>query len=135
MTTGLSYQDVADLLEVVGLPVFLPGAPTAAYPAITLEPQAIVLVEALPVAFDSCEVHVRYPVGENNPAQWDACRTDMYAVIAAFQNTPVGLDVSIDASWDDATTPETIQYVALITFPGLPICEPLEAEPEPEPEP
>ena len=131
MTTGLTYQDLADLLAVVGLPVFLPGAPTAAYPAITLEPQAIVLIDALPVAFDSCEVHIRYPLGENNPAQWDACRTSTYEVIAALQNTPVGIDPSLEASWDDETTPETMQYVALVTFPGQPICEPIPEPAEP----
>ena len=127
MTTGLSYDDVAELLAVVGLPVFLPGEPTAAYPALTMEPQAIVLVDALPVAFDSCEIHVRYPAGSNNSAQWDACRTSTYAVIAAFRNTPVAIeDPEILASFDEETKPNTIQYVVAVTFPGLPICEPIE---------
>ena len=129
MTTGLSYDDVAELLAVVGLPVFLPGEPTAAYPAITMEPQAITLIEALPVAFDSVEIHVRYPAGANNPAQWDACRTSTYAAVAAFRNTPVAIeDPEILASFDEETTPNTIQYVIAVTFPGLPICEPKQTQ-------
>ena len=132
----MNYDDLATMLEPVGLPVVPPGGAVTGLPAITLEPLGMSLLNGVKTTFDRCNICVRYSMGAGDEAQFDRCRTATAATIEALKGTQVVLepDVDILSTIDIANPVFYFQIVA--AFPGIGLCPDtvLVATPDPPPE-
>lgn len=124
----MTYDDLATMLEPVGLTIIKPGAVNGALPNISIEPLGMSLMPGVQTTFDRCNICVRYSMGTGDEAQFDLCRTATAAVIAALKGTQVVLDPDVDImSTVDIANP-VFYFQVSAAFPGISLC------PQPEPE-
>lgn len=125
MGCGVTYQDLADLIEDAGYRVALPGQQNVALPAFTINPLGINLMAEFPqIAFEICSVSARVTLDQNNPANWDTARLMMYDLLRAFKGTQFAFDGEIEVESDLETDPPSIAYRMVVQFPGESICAP-----------
>ena len=126
----MTYADLAEMLEPVGLTVVPPGGANAALPCITLEPTGMSLMPGVQTTFDRCNICVRYSMSQGDEAQFDRCRTATAAAIAALKGTQVVLEADVDImSTVDVANP-VFYFQISAAFPGIGLC----ADPTPPPE-
>ena len=127
----MTYDDLAAMLEPIGVTVVLPGG-TAALPCITLEPTGFSLLPGVREVFDTVNIAVRYPLGQGDPKQWADCRATTIAVVAALKGTQVALETDVPIFGEADVQQPCVKYVVAAMFPGGSLCPEVTPVPLPE---
>ena len=127
MGAGVTYQDLIDQLEPVGLPIVAPGATAKALPCITIEPLGMSLQPGVQVCFDRCYIKVRYSMSQGDEHQFEQCRLATASAIGALKGTQVALEPDVDILGESDVANPVFYFQISAAFPGVSLC------PEPTP--
>jgi len=127
---GVNYADLAAMLAPVGLTVTQPGQAVAGLPCITLEPLGMSLLPGVLTTFDRCNISVRYPIGQGDPAQFEKARAATAATIGCLKGTQVVLDADVDILAESDVPTPVFKFQISAAFPGIGLCA--DADPVPD---
>ena len=127
----VNYDDLATMLDPVGLTVYQPGQAGQALPCITLEPLGMSLLPGVLTTFDRCNISVRYPMGQGDPANFDKARTATAAALACLKGTAVVLEADVEILGESDIANPIYKFQISAAFPGISLCP---DPPPPEPE-
>ena len=113
----MTYDDLAERLAPIGLPVVPPAVPEYTLPCITLEPKGAEIRQGNALAWETATISVRYPLAQNNVNQFADCQRDAYAVFAQLIGSPFVVGAATLFAAPDIDHPAML-YAFDVTFPG-----------------
>ena len=118
----MTYDELASLLQPVGLPVVTPGESGQALPAIVIQPDGMAPQAGYSWLYEEAEIRVLYPLASNNPAQFEQCRRSAVLVWKGLWGTAVQADEDGPIYADTFTDPPSFGYSLNVRFPGDDLC-------------
>ncbi len=88
----MTYDDLIDLLEPVGLPIAKPGEQTKALPCLSINPVGMATADGFAFLYEECEIRVLVPMNENNANQFFVLHDYTVDVWKAMFGTQVQVD-------------------------------------------
>ena len=119
----MTYDDLIELLEPVGLPIVAPGEQTKALPCLAINPVGMGTADGFAFLYEECELRVLYPMNQNNSTQFFELHDATVEVWKAMFGTKVQVDDDGPLFGED-TEPPALYFQLGIRFPGNVLCEP-----------
>jgi len=117
----MTYDDLVELLEPVGLPIVKPGEQTKALPCLAINPVGMSTADGFAFLYEECEIRVLVPMNENNANQFFVLHDYTVDVWKAMFGTQVQVDDDGPLFGED-TDPPALYFQLSVRFPGESLC-------------
>lgn len=119
----MTYTDLIQMLEPVGLPIVGPGEITKALPCLTVEPVGMGTADGFSWLYDEAEIKAVVPLNQNNPKQFYELRAYTVAVWRQLWGTPVQVDSDGPLFGEIDTDPPSLFFTLSVRFPSDDLCD------------
>jgi len=119
----MTYDDLAAMLEPVGLPINMPGQQTKALPCIAINPAGLGTENGFAFLWDECDIRVVVAASSNDPAMFSTCRDLTVRTWRQLWGTQVQVDDDGLVFGELDADPPQIYFQLSVRFPGDELCD------------
>ena len=125
----MTYTDLIQMLEPIGLPIAEPGVTTRKLPCIAIDPVGMGTADGYSWLYEECDIHVVVPMAQNNAKQFYELHAYTVQVWQQLWGSAVQVDEDGPLYGSTDSDPAQLFFTLSVRFPGSDLC----ADPLPVP--